>query len=92
MSYFNHDFNLNSLVLSFSVLYTLLVISVFQTYLILPFSQSKTKLFMFPTVGNAMISWREELMGNTHLQALKEYNALKSERTQFTYFYAVKQI
>jgi len=47
---------------------------------------------MFPTVGNAMTLWREELMGNTHLQALKEYSALKSERTQFTYFYAVKQI
>jgi hypothetical protein len=39
-----------------------------------------------------MTLWREELMGNTHLQALKEYSALKSERTQFTYFYAVKQI
>ena len=39
-----------------------------------------------------MTLWREELMGNIHLQALKEYSALKSERTQFTYFYAVKQI
>jgi integrase/RNA polymerase subunit RPABC4/transcription elongation factor Spt4 len=39
-----------------------------------------------------MTSWREELMGNENLQALRDHIALKSERTQSTYLYSVKQI
>jgi len=39
-----------------------------------------------------MTSWREELMGNKDLQALRDHIALRSESTQFTYLYAVKQI
>jgi integrase len=39
-----------------------------------------------------MYKWREELMGNKNLQALRDHVALKSESTQFTYLYAVKQI
>ncbi|MBU7047114.1 MAG: hypothetical protein HXS54_11830, partial [Theionarchaea archaeon] len=39
-----------------------------------------------------MSNWREELMGNENLQALRDHIALKSESTKFTYLYAVKQI
>ncbi|MBU7017434.1 MAG: tyrosine-type recombinase/integrase [Theionarchaea archaeon] len=39
-----------------------------------------------------MSKWRDELMGNENLQALRDHIALKSESTQFTYLYAVKQI
>ena len=64
----------------------------FQSYLKLAFSQSKGNIYIFPTVGNTMTSWREELMGNKNLQALRDHIALKSDRTQETYLYAVKQI
>ncbi len=39
-----------------------------------------------------MTSWREELMGNEHLQALRDHIAFKSVQTQFTYLFTVKQI
>ncbi|MBU7047193.1 MAG: tyrosine-type recombinase/integrase [Theionarchaea archaeon] len=39
-----------------------------------------------------MSNWREELMGNGNLQALRDHIALKSEKTKLTYLYAVKRI
>ena len=39
-----------------------------------------------------MSKWRDELMGNENLQALRDHIALKADRTQETYLYAVKQI
>ncbi len=39
-----------------------------------------------------MTSWHDELTGNKNLQALRDHTALRSQRTQETYLYAVKQI